>query len=128
MWKTKIFVENQIITFKIRWQKYFVNDFSRNKNEKDRSTHDMLKSKKQLEQQVAELKTQLEELEDELQLAEDANMRHEVNFQALKKDHERDLINKEQEAEERRKALKLSLRDKEAELEEETRQRNNAIG
>lgn len=98
-----------------------------NKNEKDRSAYELQRSKKQLDQQVAELKNQLEELEDELQLAEDNNMRMEVTIQALKKDHDRELQHKDEEADERRKALKLTLRDKEAELEEEARQRANAI-
>merc|ERR1719500_142670 len=97
-----------------------------NKNEKERGAFELQRAKKQLEQQVAELKSQLEELEDELQLAEDNTMRMEVTVQAMKKDHERELQHKDEDAEERRRALRTSLRDKEVELEEEQRQRQAA--
>ena len=90
------------------------------KNEKDRSQFDLSRAKKQLEQQVSELKAQLEELEDELQIAEDSAMRMEVTVQAMKKDHEREILNMGEESEERKRTLKISLRDKEAELEEES--------
>lgn len=50
-------------------------------------------------------KTQIEELEDELQLTEDAKLRLEVNMQAMKAQFERDLQAKDEQAEEKRRAL-----------------------
>lgn len=51
------------------------------------------------------MKTQMEELEDELQVAEDAKLRLEVNGQALKAQHERELHARDELGEEKRKQL-----------------------
>ena len=58
-----------------------------------------------MEQQLEEMKTQLEELEDELQATEDAKLRLEVNTQALKAQHERELHARDEMGEEKRKQL-----------------------
>lgn len=80
-----------------------------------------------MESQLAEQKTQNEELEDELQLTEDAKLRLEVNMQALRAQCERDLQAKEEQAEEKRRGLIKQLRDIEAELEDERKQRTAAL-
>lgn len=54
---------------------------------------------------MAEMRTQIEELEDELQLSEDAKLRLEVNLQALKANHERDLAGKEEMSEDKRRQM-----------------------
>lgn len=54
---------------------------------------------------MEEMRTQMEELEDELQIAEDAKLRLEVNSQALKAQHERDLQAREEMGEEKRRQL-----------------------
>lgn len=54
---------------------------------------------------MAEQKTQIEELEDEMQLTEDAKLRLEVNMQAMKSQYDRDLQAKDEQAEEKRRAL-----------------------
>lgn len=51
------------------------------------------------------MRTQIEELEDELQLSEDAKLRLEVNLQALKANHERDLAGKEEMSEDKRRQM-----------------------
>lgn len=51
------------------------------------------------------MRTQVEELEDELQVAEDAKLRLEVNSQALKAQHERELHARDEMGEEKRKQL-----------------------
>lgn len=51
------------------------------------------------------MRTQMEELEDELQVAEDAKLRLEVNTQALRAQHERELHARDEMGEEKRKQL-----------------------
>lgn len=58
-----------------------------------------------MEQQLEEMKTQLEELEDELQGTEDAKLRLEVNMQAMKAQYERDLQGRDDQNEEKKRAL-----------------------
>lgn len=87
----------------------------------------MEKAKRSLESQLAELKAQNEELEDELQLTEDAKLRLEVNMQALRAQFERDVQSKEEQAEEKRRGIVKQLRDLEAELDEERKQRSAAV-
>lgn len=71
---------------------------------------------------------QIEELEDELQATEDAKLRLEVNMQALKTQYEREMAGKEEAEEDKKKSLMRQLRELEAELEEERKQRTAAIG
>ena len=49
-----------------------------------------------------------------------------VNFQALKTNYERDLVAKEEQAEEARRKLTLQLRELEGQMEEERKQRTAA--
>ena len=65
----------------------------------------MERAKRALESQVADMRTQIEELEDELQLSDDAKLRLEVNLQALKTNHERDLAGKEEMSEDKRRQM-----------------------
>lgn len=67
--------------------------------------HELEKTKRALESELQLQKTQIEELEDELQLTEDAKLRLEVNMQAMKAQFERDMQAKDEQAEEKRRAL-----------------------
>ncbi|XP_065073344.1 myosin heavy chain, non-muscle isoform X1 [Ochlerotatus camptorhynchus] len=93
----------------------------------DKNVHELEKAKRALESQLAELKAQNEELEDDLQLTEDAKLRLEVNMQALRAQFERDIQAKEEQSEEKRRGLVKALRDLEAELDEERKQRAAAV-
>merc|ERR1719244_590651 len=93
----------------------------------DKNVHELEKAKRQLEQELAEQKTQLEELEDELQQTEDQKMRLEVNMQAQKTQFERDLAAKEEAGEEKRRGMAKQIRDLEAELDEERKQKQAAV-
>ena len=90
--------------------------------------HDLEKSKRNLEGTVEEQRVQIEELEDELQAIEDAKLRLEVNMQALKSQYERELQGRDEQGEDKKRALVRQLRDIEAELEEERKQRMLATG
>ncbi|XP_022242820.1 myosin heavy chain, non-muscle-like [Limulus polyphemus] len=104
-----------------------LDDLMNSQGTADKNVHELEKAKRVLESQLAEQKTQIEELEDELQLTEDAKLRLEVNMQAMKSQFERDLQAKDEQAEEKRKALIKQLRDLEVELEDERKQRGAAI-
>lgn len=73
--------------------------------------HDLEKAKRGLEAMVEEMRTQMEELEDELQVAEDAKLRLEVNSQALKAQHDRELHARDEMGEEKRKQLLKQVED-----------------
>ncbi|KAI5723847.1 hypothetical protein M8J76_011739 [Diaphorina citri] len=98
-----------------------------NQGTADKNVHELEKAKRLLESQLAEQKAQNEELEDELQITEDAKLRLEVNMQALRTQFERDLTLKEEQAEEKRKGLAKQLREVEAELDDERKQKAAAL-
>ncbi|XP_037392397.1 myosin-9a [Pygocentrus nattereri] len=102
-------------------------DLVSSKDDAGKSVHELERAKRALEQQVVEMKTQLEELEDELQLTEDAKLRLEVNLQALKAQFDRDLQGRDEQGEEKRKQLVKQVREMEAELEDEKKQRSQAV-
>uniref|UniRef100_H0WTE2 Myosin-9 n=1 Tax=Otolemur garnettii TaxID=30611 RepID=H0WTE2_OTOGA len=102
-------------------------DLMSSKDDVGKSVHELEKSKRALEQQVEEMKTQLEELEDELQATEDAKLRLEVNLQAMKAQFERDLQGRDEQSEEKKKQLVRQVREMEAELEDERKQRSIAV-
>ncbi|NXP11156.1 MYH9 protein, partial [Thinocorus orbignyianus] len=102
-------------------------DLMSSKDDVGKSVHELEKAKRALEQQVEEMKTQLEELEDELQATEDAKLRLEVNQQAMKAQFDRDLQGRDEQNEEKKKQLIRQVREMEAELEDERKQRSIAV-
>ncbi|XP_053710982.1 myosin-9-like isoform X1 [Synchiropus splendidus] len=102
-------------------------DLVSSKDDVGKSVHELERSKRAMEQQLEEMKVQLEELEDELQATEDAKLRLEVNMQAMKTQFDRDLQARDEQGEERRKQLVKQVREMELELEEERRQRSQAL-
>uniref|UniRef100_A0A3Q3NH80 Myosin, heavy chain 10, non-muscle n=1 Tax=Labrus bergylta TaxID=56723 RepID=A0A3Q3NH80_9LABR len=102
-------------------------DLMSSKDDVGKNVHELEKSKRTLEQQVEEMRTQLEELEDELQATEDAKLRLEVNMQAMKAQFDRDLQARDEQGEEKKRALVKQVREMEAELEDERKQRTLAV-
>ncbi|XP_062244041.1 myosin-10-like [Platichthys flesus] len=98
-------------------------DLMNSKDDVGKNVHELEKSKRMLEQQVEEMRTQLEELEDELQATEDAKLRLEVNMQAMKAQFDRDVQARDEQGEEKKRALVKQVREMEAELEDERKQR-----
>jgi myosin protein heavy chain len=101
--------------------------YANNQDDVGKNVHELEKAKRALEAQVEAQRTQIEELEDELQVTEDAKLRLEVNMQALKAQIERDLQAKEEQGEEGKRSLIRQLREMEAELEEERKQKTAAV-
>ncbi|XP_049335862.1 myosin-10 isoform X3 [Astyanax mexicanus] len=102
-------------------------DLMSSKDDVGKNVHELEKSKRTLEQQVEEMRTQLEELEDELQATEDAKLRLEVNMQAMKAQFERDLQARDEQNDEKKRLLVKQVREMEAELEDERKQRALAV-
>nr|XP_049577122.1 myosin-10 isoform X3 [Syngnathus scovelli] len=102
-------------------------DLMSSKDDVGKNVHELEKSKRTLEQQVEEMRTQLEELEDELQATEDAKLRLEVNMQAMKAQFDRDLLARDEQGDEKKRALVKQVREMEAELEDERKQRTLAV-
>ncbi|KAJ0033846.1 hypothetical protein NQD34_000953, partial [Periophthalmus magnuspinnatus] len=102
-------------------------DLMSSKDDVGKNVHELEKSKRTLEQQLEEMRTQLEELEDELQATEDAKLRLEVNMQAMKAQCDREIQNKEEQGEEKRRTLLKQVREMEAELEDERKQKTMAV-
>ncbi|KAM3660678.1 myosin-10 [Ammospiza nelsoni] len=102
-------------------------DLMSSKDDVGKNVHELEKSKRTLEQQVEEMRTQLEELEDELQATEDAKLRLEVNMQAMKAQFDRDLQARDEQNEEKKRMLVKQVRELEAELEDERKQRALAV-
>ncbi|KAM4703590.1 myosin-10-like isoform 1-T1 [Rhinophrynus dorsalis] len=97
------------------------------KDDVGKNVHELERAKRALEQQVQEMKTQMEELEDELQAIEDGKLRLEVNMQAMKAQFERDLQNRDDSNDEKKKQLFKQVRDLEVELDEERKQKAQII-
>jgi myosin protein heavy chain len=104
-----------------------LDSYANNQDDVGKNIHDLEKKKRELEAQVEAQRQQIEELEDEVQVSEDAKLRLEVNMQALKAQIERDLLAKEEQGEEGKRSLLRQLREMEAELEEERKQRAQAV-
>ncbi|XP_038605793.1 myosin-10 isoform X2 [Tachyglossus aculeatus] len=102
-------------------------DLMNSKDDVGKNVHELEKSKRALEQQAEEMRTQLEELEDELQATEDAKLRLEVNMQAMRAQFERDLQARDEQSEEKKRLLVKQVRELEAELEDERKQRALAV-
>ncbi|XP_034043550.1 myosin-10 isoform X2 [Thalassophryne amazonica] len=102
-------------------------DLMSSKDDVGKNVHELEKSKRTLEQQVEEMRTQLEELEDELQATEDGKLRLEVNMQAMKAQFDRDLQARDEQGEEKKRALVKQVREMEGELEDERKQRALAV-
>ncbi|XP_021164077.2 myosin-9 isoform X2 [Fundulus heteroclitus] len=102
-------------------------DLVSSKDDVGKNVHELERSKRAMDQQLEEMRLQLEELEDELQLTEDAKLRLEVNMQAMKAQFDRDLQGRDEQGEERRKQLVKQVREMELELEDERRQRSQAL-
>ncbi|XP_061883034.1 myosin-9-like isoform X2 [Entelurus aequoreus] len=104
-----------------------MDDLVSSKDDVGKSVHELERSKRAVDQQLEEMRVQLEELEDELQATEDAKLRLEVNMQAMKAQADRDLQARDEQGEERRKQLVKQVCAMEVELEDERRQRTQAL-
>ncbi|KAJ7392035.1 Myosin-10 [Desmophyllum pertusum] len=91
----------------LRWQIEDLKIAQRDQEEGDfgKNVNELEKAKRLLEAQLEEKRQQIEELEDEVQITEDAKLRMEVNMQAAKTQFDRELAARDEQNEEKRKAL-----------------------
>ncbi|KAK7113791.1 hypothetical protein V1264_013012 [Littorina saxatilis] len=104
-----------------------LDDLVSSKDDVGKNVHELDKARRALEATVGEQKMQIEELEDELQAAEDAKLRLEVNMNALKEKYKNEFAGREEQEEESKRSLLRQLREMEAELEDERKQRAIAV-
>ncbi|XP_018415092.1 PREDICTED: myosin-10-like isoform X3 [Nanorana parkeri] len=104
-----------------------MDDLVSSKDDVGKNVHELERAKRALEQQVQDMKTQMEELEDELQAIEDGKLRLEVNMQALKAQYDRELQNRDDSSDEKKKLLIKQVRDMELELDEERKQKTQIL-
>ncbi|KAL3876696.1 hypothetical protein ACJMK2_034499 [Sinanodonta woodiana] len=104
-----------------------LDDLYSSKDDVGKNIHELEKAKRNMMEQLEAQRLQIEELEDEVQAAEDAKLRMEVNMQAMKAQFDRDLAGREDMVEEAKKSLLRQLREMEAELEDERKQKAIAI-
>ncbi|KAL8565495.1 hypothetical protein ACOMHN_049471 [Nucella lapillus] len=102
-------------------------DLVSSKDDVGKNVHELDKARRALDATVAEQRVQIEELEDELQAAEDAKLRLEVNMNALREKYKNDVAGREEQEEESKRSLLRQLREMEAELEDERKQRALAV-
>ncbi|KAM5132586.1 myosin-10-like [Mantella aurantiaca] len=100
-----------------------MDDLVSSKDDVGKNVHELERAKRALEQQVQDMKTQIEELEDELQAIEDGKLRQEVNMQAMKAQFDREIQNRDDSNDEKKKLLFKQVRDLEVELDEERKQK-----
>uniref|UniRef100_A0A915KK39 Myosin tail domain-containing protein n=1 Tax=Romanomermis culicivorax TaxID=13658 RepID=A0A915KK39_ROMCU len=82
-----------------------LDDLMSSKDDAGKSYNTLKAEKMELEKILNEKKTEIEELEDAVQLAESAKSRLEVTSQAAKAEFEKTLLQKENEAKEKRMSL-----------------------
>uniref|UniRef100_A0AAY4BUD7 Myosin, heavy chain 11b, smooth muscle n=1 Tax=Denticeps clupeoides TaxID=299321 RepID=A0AAY4BUD7_9TELE len=100
-------------------------DLVSSKDDVGQNVHELEKAKRLLEAHVEEMRLQMDELEDELQAAEDARLRLEVNMQALKVQFQRELQGQDEENEEKKRQVVKQVRELEAVLENERKQKTS---
>ncbi|CAB3408223.1 unnamed protein product [Caenorhabditis bovis] len=104
-----------------------VDNLSSTKDDAGKSVFELEKAKRRLEEELNKAEQQIIDLEDALQLAEDAKSRMEINLQAARHEHERQLSAREEDEEDRKKTLIAQNRTLSEELEAEQRARAQAV-
>ncbi|CAF0913604.1 unnamed protein product [Brachionus calyciflorus] len=112
---------------KYKQLKLAYDDTLSHKDDVGKNVHELEKSKRLLEAQLEEQRIHIEELEDELQATEDAKLRLEVTQQAIKAQLEKKLQESSDLSEEKFKSLMKQIRDLEADLDDERKQRTTAV-
>ncbi|MXQ80075.1 hypothetical protein E5288_WYG013562 [Bos mutus] len=97
-----------------------------------RALEEAMEQKAELERLNKQFRTEMEDLmssKDDVgkSATEDAKLRLEVNLQAMKAQFERDLQGRDEQSEEKKKQLVKQVREMEAELEDERKQRSIAV-
>ncbi|TPP57426.1 Non-muscle myosin II heavy chain [Fasciola gigantica] len=103
-------------------------DLGSNRDDAGKSMIDLEQTNYQLNQQLKEARQQLEELEDEVSTVTMEKQRTEVQLNALRTQLERELAGRDEMLEEQRRQTMKQLRELEAELDDEKKQRGVHFG
>uniref|UniRef100_A0A3B1KIG8 Myosin-7-like n=1 Tax=Astyanax mexicanus TaxID=7994 RepID=A0A3B1KIG8_ASTMX len=104
-----------------------ISDLTEQLGESGKSIHELEKVRKQLEQEKAEIQTALEEAEGSLEHEEGKILRAQLEFNQVKADIERKLVEKDEEMEQAKRNQQRVVDTLQSSLESETRSRNEAL-
>uniref|UniRef100_A0A8C7KBP4 Myosin heavy chain 6 n=1 Tax=Oncorhynchus kisutch TaxID=8019 RepID=A0A8C7KBP4_ONCKI len=104
-----------------------ISDLTEQLGEGGKSIHELEKIRKQLEQEKAEIQSALEEAEASLEHEEGKIMRAQLEFNQVKSDIERKLVEKDEEMEMNKRNQQRVVDTLQSSLESETRSRNEAL-
>ncbi|XP_062335312.1 myosin-7-like [Osmerus eperlanus] len=104
-----------------------ISDLTEQLGEGGKSIHELEKIRKQLEQEKAEIQTALEEAEGSLEHEEGKILRAQLEFNQVKADIERKLVEKDEEMEMSKRNQQRVVDTLQSSLESETRSRNEAL-
>uniref|UniRef100_A0A7N8X293 Myosin heavy chain 7 n=1 Tax=Mastacembelus armatus TaxID=205130 RepID=A0A7N8X293_9TELE len=102
-------------------------DLTEQLGEGGKSIHELEKLRKQLEQEKSEIQSALEEAEASLEHEEGKILRAQLEFNQVKADIERKLVEKDEEMEQSKRNLQRTVDTLQSSLEAETRSRNEAL-
>ncbi|KAK6329539.1 hypothetical protein J4Q44_G00015170 [Coregonus suidteri] len=104
-----------------------ISDLTEQLGEGGKSVHELEKIRKQLEQEKAEIQTALEEAEGSLEHEEGKILRAQLEYNQVKADIERKLVEKDEEMEMNKRNQQRVVETLQSSLESETRSRNEAL-
>uniref|UniRef100_A0A674BX46 Myosin-7-like n=1 Tax=Salmo trutta TaxID=8032 RepID=A0A674BX46_SALTR len=104
-----------------------ISDLTEQLGEGGKSVHELEKIRKQLEQEKAEIQTALEEAEGSLEHEEGKILRAQLEYNQVKADIERKLVEKDEEMEMNKRNQQRVVDTLQSSLESETRSRNEAL-
>ncbi|CAB1349696.1 unnamed protein product [Coregonus sp. 'balchen'] len=104
-----------------------ISDLTEQLGEGGKNIHELEKIRKQLEQEKAEIQSALEEAEGSLEHEEGKIMRAQLEFNQVKADIERKMVEKDEEMEMNKRNQQRVVDTLQSSLESETRSRNEAL-
>ncbi|EGT54268.1 CBN-NMY-2 protein [Caenorhabditis brenneri] len=110
-----------------RTLKMEIDNLASTKDDAGKNVYELEKTKRRLDEELSRCEAQIIELEDALTIADDAKSRLEVTMQAMRSDFERQLANRDEDEEDRKKGLVSKIRNLTEELEAEQRAKQNAV-
>uniref|UniRef100_A0AAQ5XLQ4 Myosin-7 n=1 Tax=Amphiprion ocellaris TaxID=80972 RepID=A0AAQ5XLQ4_AMPOC len=104
-----------------------ISDLTEQLGEGGKTIHELEKVRKQMEQEKSEIQSALEEAEGSLEHEEGKILRAQLEFNQIKADMERKLVEKDEEMEQSKRNLQRTIDTLQSSLEAETRSRNEAL-
>ncbi|XP_068455055.1 myosin-7 [Clinocottus analis] len=104
-----------------------ISDLTEQLGESGKSIHELEKLRKQLEQEKSEIQSALEEAEASLEHEEGKILRAQLEFNQIKADMERKIVEKDEEMEQTKRNLQRTIDTLQSSLEAECRSRNEAL-